>query len=66
MPANYDLDGFEREVYLINGQQPGALIDVGEGDAIGVVSHRAIRDRKFLLVVKRYARHAVQQAGKTT
>lgn len=37
MPANCDLDGFEREVYLINGQQPGPLIDVDEGDDLGIL-----------------------------
>jgi len=30
------LDGFEREVYLINGQQPGPLIDVDEGDDLDI------------------------------
>ncbi|KAJ9139015.1 Multicopper oxidase [Coniochaeta hoffmannii] len=29
-------DGFSREVYLINGQQPGPLIDVDEGDELEV------------------------------
>ncbi|KAI8711484.1 hypothetical protein NCS52_01412000 [Fusarium sp. LHS14.1] len=29
-------DGFKREVYLINGQHPGPLIDVDEGDDIEV------------------------------
>lgn len=28
------IDGFEREVYLINDQQPGPLIDVDEEDDI--------------------------------
>ncbi|KAL6355451.1 hypothetical protein LRP88_11040 [Fusarium phalaenopsidis] len=30
------VDGFKREVYLINGQHPGPLIDVDEGDDIEV------------------------------
>lgn len=30
------VDGFEREVYLVNGQQPGPLIDVEEGDDVEV------------------------------
>ncbi|EGX97253.1 Cupredoxin [Cordyceps militaris CM01] len=30
------IDGFERQVYLINGQQPGPLIEVDEGDDIEV------------------------------
>ncbi|KAF5579807.1 Cupredoxin [Fusarium pseudocircinatum] len=29
-------DGFEREVYLINGQQPGPLVDVDEGDDVEI------------------------------
>lgn len=29
-------DGFERQVYLINGQQPGPLIEVEEGDDLEV------------------------------
>ncbi|KEY70045.1 hypothetical protein S7711_09871 [Stachybotrys chartarum IBT 7711] len=29
-------NGFEREVYLINGQQPGPLIDVDEGDQVEI------------------------------
>ncbi|RMJ12506.1 hypothetical protein CDV36_007830 [Fusarium kuroshium] len=29
-------DGFEREVYLINGQQPGPLVDVDEGDHVEI------------------------------
>ncbi|EXL89950.1 Cupredoxin [Fusarium oxysporum II5] len=29
-------DGFEREVYLINGQQPGPLVDVDEGDDVKI------------------------------
>lgn len=33
---NLSLDGFSREVYLINGQQPGPLIDVNENDDIQV------------------------------
>lgn len=31
-----EVDGFEREVYLVNDQQPGPLIDVDEGDDIEV------------------------------
>ncbi|RSL98516.1 hypothetical protein CDV31_012583 [Fusarium ambrosium] len=29
-------DGFEREVYLINGQQPGPLVDLDEGDHVEI------------------------------
>ncbi|CEL09494.1 hypothetical protein ASPCAL12631 [Aspergillus calidoustus] len=29
-------DGFSREVYLINGQQPGPMIEVDEGDDVEV------------------------------
>lgn len=29
-------DGFERQVYLINGQQPGPLIEMEEGDDLEV------------------------------
>ena len=36
MPANWDLDGFEGEVYLISGQQPGHLIGVDEGDDLDI------------------------------
>lgn len=31
------VDGFPREVYLINGQQPGPLIEINEGDDLEVV-----------------------------
>jgi FtsP/CotA-like multicopper oxidase with cupredoxin domain len=31
-----EIDGSSREVYLINGQQPGPLIDVEEGDDLEV------------------------------
>lgn len=31
-----DPDGVSREVYLVNGQQPGPLIEVDEGDDIEV------------------------------
>lgn len=34
--ANCAVDGFKREVYLINGQQPGPLIDVDEGDDVEI------------------------------
>ncbi|KAI8648535.1 hypothetical protein NCS55_01492200 [Fusarium keratoplasticum] len=34
--ASNSPDGFEREVYLVNGQQPGPLIDVDEGDDIEI------------------------------
>ncbi|TVY74179.1 Laccase-1 [Fusarium oxysporum f. sp. cubense] len=34
--TNYHTDGFEREVYLINGQQPGPLVDVDEGDDVKI------------------------------
>ncbi|KAL6405306.1 hypothetical protein AUP68_11057 [Ilyonectria robusta] len=34
--ASNSPDGFEREVYLINGQQPGPLIDVDEGDDVEI------------------------------
>merc|ERR1712000_488237 len=34
--ASNSPDGFEREVYLINGQQPGPLIDVDEGDDLDI------------------------------
>lgn len=34
--SNHFTDGFQREVYLINGQQPGPLIDVDEGDDVEV------------------------------
>lgn len=34
---NLSADGFSREVYLINGQQPGPLIDVNEGDDVEVL-----------------------------
>ena len=29
-------DGFKRDVYLINGQQPGPLIEVDEGDNVEI------------------------------
>jgi FtsP/CotA-like multicopper oxidase with cupredoxin domain len=29
-------DGFTRDVYLINGQQPGPLIEIDEGDDLEV------------------------------
>jgi len=32
----YYTDGFSREVYLINGQQPGPLIEIDEGDELEV------------------------------
>lgn len=34
--VNSRADGFSREVYLINGQQPGPLIEVEEGDDLEV------------------------------
>merc|ERR1712169_4662 len=34
--ASNSPDGFEREVYLINGQQPGPLIDIDEGDDLDI------------------------------
>ena len=34
--ADLSVDGFSRTVYLINGQQPGPLIDVDEGDDLEV------------------------------
>ncbi|KAL5603357.1 hypothetical protein FOBRF1_010890 [Fusarium oxysporum] len=34
--TNCHIDGFEREVYLINGQQPGPLVDVDEGDDVEI------------------------------
>lgn len=30
------IDGYSREVYLINGQQPGPMIEVDEGDDVEV------------------------------
>ncbi|KAI9675041.1 MAG: hypothetical protein M1817_001447 [Caeruleum heppii] len=37
LPYNYvRLHGFMREVYLINGQKPGPLIDIDEGDELEV------------------------------
>lgn len=32
-----DSDGYARQVYLINGQQPGPLIEADEGDDIEVL-----------------------------
>ncbi|KAL9567382.1 hypothetical protein ACKAV7_008457 [Fusarium commune] len=37
--ANCCTDGFEREVYLINDQQPGPLVDVDEGDDVEIFVH---------------------------
>ncbi|KAF5712261.1 Cupredoxin [Fusarium mundagurra] len=34
--TDWCIDGFEREVYLINGQQPGPLVDVDEGDDVEI------------------------------
>ena len=34
--ANKLADGFTREVYLINGQQPGPLIEANQGDTLEV------------------------------
>jgi FtsP/CotA-like multicopper oxidase with cupredoxin domain len=34
--TNCRIDGLEREVYLINGQQPGPLVDVDEGDDVEI------------------------------
>lgn len=34
--ANKLADGFAREVYLINGQQPGPLIEANQGDILEV------------------------------
>jgi len=35
-------DGVSREVYLINGQQPGPLIEVDEGDELEVFVKNAL------------------------
>ncbi|KAG9650909.1 hypothetical protein KCU64_g8903, partial [Aureobasidium melanogenum] len=40
--ANYRVDGFEREVYLVNGQQPGPLIDIDEGDDVEIFVQNAL------------------------
>ncbi|KAF4469743.1 cupredoxin [Fusarium albosuccineum] len=34
--AYHQADGFERQMYLVNGEQPGPLIDVDEGDDVEV------------------------------
>ncbi len=34
--ADWPADGFSREVYLINDQQPGPLIEIDEGDVLEV------------------------------
>ncbi|KAF4996202.1 hypothetical protein FDECE_12543 [Fusarium decemcellulare] len=34
--ASHSPDGFERQMYLVNGEQPGPLIDVDEGDDVEV------------------------------
>ncbi|KAK0891582.1 hypothetical protein LTR91_024576, partial [Friedmanniomyces endolithicus] len=35
-------DGFDREVYLINNQQPGPLIEANQGDVLEVTVHNAL------------------------
>lgn len=34
--ANLETDGFSREVFLINGQSPGPLIEADEGDDLEI------------------------------
>lgn len=36
LDTDHQTDGFTREVYLINGQQPGPSIEIDEGDELEV------------------------------